>query len=515
MKRSFVRILSGLLAVAMLMALPVVSMADGYVPGGTTFTLEDNPRNYEIACDHSDPTNLTEVQKKEVKDACTKLGYKVYQCDKCGMEFRVYNDASAAFTHDWEFKAAKYTGDGYDVTFYCINVGCDKTFKYHVADADIHSQDDVDALVTAAGGALEDPHVSGEHVTQTKMVTNDCYNAGYIKTTCLYADKGCTYEKYEYLEPSYDHDWKEWVVTKEPTENHLGTAQRTCKVCGFVEKVALKSLTVSSRLGRVNSDLVEVYDTADFDHVYCLVGRGATFTYADANVDGYYEITSGDITDPHSSKNNVEAGHTLWIKKKFVDQVKYDTPAIYCAEQYRNVQRVATVTAPDGQVAVRSGATDASAKLSSLKHGEKIYVYRVEGEWGRISKTENRWVKLEYSCLDIKFVYCCSTQLPSLSEADVMQVIDVATITTDTAHLRDPYGNSLIVMTKEEKLDLYESPETNKPYKYDDNGKLVQVFVTKEALNDAGYTNSAFDNGGWLDIRDVSLKSGKLSLIHI
>ena len=106
MKRRFVRFVSGLLVAAMVMGIPVVSMAEGYVSGGT-FTLEDNPKNYEIACDHSDPTALEELPKKEVKNTCTRLGYKVYRCDKCGMEFRVYNSVSTAFSHNWEFKAAK------------------------------------------------------------------------------------------------------------------------------------------------------------------------------------------------------------------------------------------------------------------------------------------------------------------------------------------------------------------------------------------------------------------------
>ena len=82
MKRSFVRIMSGLLVIAMLMALPVVSMAEGYVGSGEKVPTYE----YDITCNHSDPasnTNMVHLSAEDKATTCKDLGYKVYQCKDC------------------------------------------------------------------------------------------------------------------------------------------------------------------------------------------------------------------------------------------------------------------------------------------------------------------------------------------------------------------------------------------------------------------------------------------------
>ena len=72
MKRSFVRILSGLLVIAMLMALPVVSMAENITVDGMSVKLRCN---HTLSAEGS--TMKATSNKKD--PTCTEPGYQEYK----------------------------------------------------------------------------------------------------------------------------------------------------------------------------------------------------------------------------------------------------------------------------------------------------------------------------------------------------------------------------------------------------------------------------------------------------
>ena len=116
MKRSFVRIMSGLLVIAMLMALPVVSMA---TPNYANADVFGSLSQYKVACDHSDPTKLTKVEEKAT--TCTELGYTTYLCSLCGESYQA--DIVPATGHSYG-----YTDNG-DGTHAATCASCGDTYN--------------------------------------------------------------------------------------------------------------------------------------------------------------------------------------------------------------------------------------------------------------------------------------------------------------------------------------------------------------------------------------------------
>ena len=128
MKRSFVRIMSGLLVIAMLMALPVVSMA---TPVGTdntiSVTTDGVTTSVKLRCNHTHGTvgDVASTLKlvKEKAATCTEPAYKEYKCDfydDCGYTVREYTGAMLG--HDYTKTAAISGSNDYYVV--CGRDGC-------------------------------------------------------------------------------------------------------------------------------------------------------------------------------------------------------------------------------------------------------------------------------------------------------------------------------------------------------------------------------------------------------
>lgn len=78
------------------------------------------------------------------------------------------------------------------------------------------------------------------HAQTTKEPT--CTEPGEATYTCR-----CGKSYVEALELA-DHNWSEWIVSKQPTMQAIGEAQRSCSVCGETETKELPVLTVEEEL---------------------------------------------------------------------------------------------------------------------------------------------------------------------------------------------------------------------------------------------------------------------------
>ena len=85
MKRSFERLVSGLLVAAMLVGLPVVSMASEWDTGDvdTYSAIEVNP-----VCNHNTDESNPNLKVKVVAPTCTKAGYTQFECKLCGQKYK-------------------------------------------------------------------------------------------------------------------------------------------------------------------------------------------------------------------------------------------------------------------------------------------------------------------------------------------------------------------------------------------------------------------------------------------
>ena len=161
MKRSFVRIMSGLLVIAMLMALPVVSMADSVGSDNTiSVTTDGVMTSVKLRCNHTHATvgDVASTLKLVTEKAatCTEPAYKEYKCDfydDCGYTVREYTGAMLG--HDYS-KRETYaeSGEGSDDYYLaCSRSGC--TAKY---------------LVTAFDGTNQHKHEVSDPVADLTLV---------------------------------------------------------------------------------------------------------------------------------------------------------------------------------------------------------------------------------------------------------------------------------------------------------------------------------------------------------
>ena len=242
MKRSFVRIMSGLLVIAMLMALPVVSMAENITVDGMSVKLRCNH-----ALEAEGSTMKATSNKKD--PTCTEPGYQEYKCDyydQCGYTIKTY---TPMLGHDYS-KRETYVASGEGSNDYylaCSHSGC--TAKYLVTAVDgihLHKHDGSDS---AANAALVD-----------SVTTAGCGGQvhGYTKVTCSRA--GCTYVQYKDFHAPYAHTYGDWKWQNRPTENSYGIAYRECVHCNAVEKAQTYALTVEEKEGRVKTDGIFAYD---------------------------------------------------------------------------------------------------------------------------------------------------------------------------------------------------------------------------------------------------------------
>lgn len=470
MKTNMKRALSALLVIAMVLAMPVVSMADDGI---------------NIVCNHSTSASSSEVTQKVVDPTCTTAGYTTYTCTTCGYKF--YGDFVPMNGHT--YVETKVFDDG-DVKYTCED--CGKTFTMPNEEAE-------------GAGLGAHSHSFNNDSTSTRIssvFSASCSpkNYGYVKYTCNMP--GCGYEQFEYLDDPMDHTWGEWEIVKAATVSSYGSAKRTCSGCGTVETVSTAKLSPSADQGRITKDLTPVYDSASGNNVVMYLAKGVTFNFANVKYGNRYEVES--FQDVYG--NTVNSG-PYYVA---IANVELNGGSIPVYTGYKGLQAIGTVKT-DGSLNVRNGHSDTSAVIGSVNKGDTLYIYRNEASgWGRISATENKWVQLNGSDVSTIPVFGCGDELGDLSEADApeKELADVGTVTAQVSTIvRDDANHSVGNLPKGTKINFYyiynaATGKNESPFTWEGK-KITRGYIDVEEATRLGLTGA-----GYIDMSYVALASG-------
>lgn len=147
---------------------------------------------------------------------CTDPGVKVKKCAVCGEELE--EETIPPTGHSWvvvgETKLPTCTEPGERI-LRCEYCGQEKT-------------EEIPALGHQYGpGTVKQPTCTAEGYTWKR-----CLVCGHI-------------ERYDY-KPALDHDWGDWVITRQPTTALYGRKQKTCKRCGEKKYTTIPKLKANS-----------------------------------------------------------------------------------------------------------------------------------------------------------------------------------------------------------------------------------------------------------------------------
>lgn len=408
MKRSFVRMLSGLLAAAMVIgipvAMPVKSNAYSMVHSIKVGDIEVKP-----VCNHViGDTNTTLKQSNFVASTCVTGGYTEYTCWQCGQKVYQYYETMG---HD--YSKVKDIENSNSKEYTCSRCG--------------HS---FIALSSDVWGTTHSHENTGDTIKSSTFFAGCGFNAfGCTRYTCS-LEGGCAYEQVKDYVAPLDHTYGDWSWEVKPTESTNGFAVRKCTGCGAVERMKTDILAAVTKVGRINTDMTFAYTTSSSQEVVAVLARGLTFNFANKMLNARYEATINGVT--------------CYIDPQFVDEVRPDADKLYTGEP--NVQKYIRVLT-DCQVDVYSGKRTSftvgttqflvdSAPLETLPNNTVKYVFRTESDvngdtWGRISRTENRWIKLTGSnaskiiCIP---AYGFGDPLPDLKDVEVRKLADTGTV---------------------------------------------------------------------------------------
>lgn len=485
--------MSGLLVIAMLMALPVVSMAENITVDGMSVKLRCN---HTLSAEGS--TMKATSNKKD--PTCTEPGYQEYKCDyydQCGYTIKTY---TPMLGHDYS-KRETYVASGEGSNDYylaCSHSGC--TAKYLVTAYDgihLHKHDGSDS---AANAAL---------VESKKTAGCDGQVHGYTKVTC--SREGCTYVQYKDFVAPYPHTYGDWKWQKQPTENSYGIAYRECAHCTAVEKAQTYALTVEQKEGRVKTDGIFAYDAAYDGNKILYLAKGVSFFVANEITEGRYHAT--ELKAPDGSTKT----GSFYIDAKDVDVFRPDITNTYKTGN-PNVQRYVEIKT-DSKVDVYSGKSKTSAPIRTLAGGTVVYPYLVEEEvtgndnwWGRISRTANEWIKLSGEDAEYMIKYPAfgfGGPVSRLEDVKLGTKLDSGTVTAKTLTVyNSPSTDSAYVGTvdKDDVIDFY--------YRIVD-GKQVSPFEVKgdtawgyiETRDGRNGTLKKLSTSGYVNLAQIKLKS--------
>ena len=412
MKSRMIRLVSWLLVIAMLAAMPVAAMAE-----------EATVRHYH-ACYEEGKGEMVLVPEKSKKATCTEDGYDVYRCTACGYEEKINivpkgHTFSVDLAHDVAeqyYHPAQGTEAGYWL-IPCSVQGCTATMR--VTDHDPRYEQT--PLTDKDGNPVYETNEKGEQIkdengnpiqkTYMKHVSN--YNEGhslgeaedkYWASTCVssgYKAQRCTVDGCDFHTPiavfenPHGHDWitdeadgesgNPWKTVKEATGTTQGLQQRTCRICGVVDTRPIAYLkpdennpeTVFNSATVIN-DKANLYGQADASsEVVAAVLRGSRF---------YIHAKSEDGKWCQIGERSTVYG---WVLAS--DLQENAAPGSVPASTYAGATQFATVTSASG-LKVRAGASSRSSIVSTLGHGTPVYIYATSGDYYRISLTEERWV---------------------------------------------------------------------------------------------------------------------------
>lgn len=177
-------------------------------------------------------THTHNYVEKVVAPTCTEQGYTEYTCECGDTKKDNYVDAKGHSYGEWT-----NSGDGTGVDVRTCSVCGNKEQKNHEHS---YTETVVEASCSSKGYTLHEcacgdsyktdevPEAHVEKVTAGKAAT--CTETGL--TDKIVCEKcGEILQKQKEI-PALGHDYGEWTVTIEPTEDTPGTRERECKVCG-------------------------------------------------------------------------------------------------------------------------------------------------------------------------------------------------------------------------------------------------------------------------------------------
>lgn len=494
--------MSGLLVIAMLMALPVVSMADSVGSDNTiSVTTDGVATSVKLRCNHTHGTvgDVASTLKlvKEKAATCTEPAYKEYKCDfydDCGYTVREYTGGMQG--HDYSKTEAISGSNDYYVV--CGRDGCGVKYLATAYDGvNFHKHDGSDPVADAA--LVESKRTAG----------CDGQVYGYTKVTC--SREGCAYVQYKDFVAPYAHTYGAWKWHKRPTENSYGVAYHECADCGAVEKVKTFALTVEQKEGRVKTDGIFAYDAAYGGNKILYLAKGVSFYVADEITEGRYYAT--DLKAPDGSTKT----GSFYIDARDVDVFRRDITNTYKTGN-PNVQRYVEIKT-DSKVDVYSGKSKTSAPIRTLAGGTVVYPYLVEEEvtengnwWGRISRTANEWIKLSGEDAEYMVKYPAfgfGGPVSRLEDVQLGTKLDSGTVTAKTLTVyNSPSTDSAYVGTvdKNDVIDFY--------YRIVD-GKQVSPFEVKgdtawgyiETRDGRNSSLKKLSTSGYVNLAQIKLKS--------
>ena len=471
MKRSFERLVSGLLVAAMLAAMPVVSMASEWTTDSSVATYSASEVN--PICDHDPSISNSTLKATVVAPTCEKGGYTQFECKTCGQKFK--GEYTAMLGHSYEETEIKSNKQYYKCST------CGKSYSIELDEAGYPNHDhDSSTTVTA-------------HSHNATCAENDY---GYTYYDCSL----CGYRQYEvsaYQQP-LSHSFGEWQFVTESGMSTKGKATRTCRDCGFKETVKTAQDDPYAKSGRIKSDFVPAYDGETSKEVVLYLAKGTTFEFANVMYGSRYQVTTFDDVYGNSHSG------TYYVDAK---NVELDPGSVPVYTDYKGVQEVLTVKT-DGKITVYSGHTTDSTPLNTLVSGDKVYVYRYEAAqtWGRIDASNNKWIQLKDSELNRIPAFGFGNELNDLADPDpeTPDVADVGTVTAASSTIvRNESNVSVGKLPKGTKINFYKSTESGKPFEKDSNGVITRGYIEEDEARRLGLSGA-----GYIDMTYVSLSSG-------
>ena len=190
---------------------------------------------------------------KTVNPTCTTGGSATYQCSKCKYQ---YTDKTAALGHNWEFKGItwKESDGGYaaEGAYVCKNdeshtqnINAVVTSKITEKTCTVDGKTEYTAVINKADspdgiGRSDAKTVAGEPAGHTLKKTSakaaTCTKAGnsaywYCSACGKYFSDGngrTVIAKNSWVISALGHDWSEWQVVKDATEEENGLERRIC-----------------------------------------------------------------------------------------------------------------------------------------------------------------------------------------------------------------------------------------------------------------------------------------------
>ena len=496
MKKRFERALSGLLVLAMLIAMPVAAMADG----GSTVV---NPVSVTPLCDHNykNATTTLDVAKAvTAAPTCTTAGYTQYTCTKCGQV--IYDNFTAPTGHDYSNVVVNGNGTK---TFACVKGDASYTVLTETEGTN-HKHS-----ATGAGSATD--VASTETLSPVPGIT-------YVvkRYTCSLEDvngvagNGCGYTQVAYVTGAAEnhhsyasHTFGPWRYVTDPTESKNGVAEHSCTICGFTERVLTPMQTAQAKVGRINKDLVNAYSASTGDIVALLLAKGTTFNYANDLENGRYRITN--LKDVNSGSTN---SNTYYVNPA---DVEVNPGSVPLTTAYGGLQAIVKILT-DGQVNVRVGTSSTSAVKYSVANGTTLEVYRVETvggqRWGRVSRTANEWILLNQSYLSETTAFGFGSELPALdaNDPEAKKIADTGTVVSASTIIvykeTDTTKGTVGTLPKNTKVTFY--------YQTDAAGKEVSPFSEKNGVA-WGYLDGdeakrlGLSGPGYVDLKTIHLAS--------